>query len=92
MKKQGNIVTRLIDAFRRYGYLLRQLVSRDFKSKYKRSVLGVLWSFLNPLLTMLVQYIVFSTLFKSDIPNYPLYLLTGIVCFKIGRASCRERV
>ncbi len=81
MKNQSNIVTRMIDAFRRYGYLLRQLVSRDFKSKYKRSVLGVLWSFLNPLLTMMVQYIVFSTLFKSDIPNYPLYLLSGIVCF-----------
>jgi len=77
----NNPVSRLIDAFRRYGYLLRQLVSRDFKSKYKRSVLGVLWSFLNPLLTMLVQYIVFSTLFRGDIPNYPLYLLSGIVCF-----------
>lgn len=87
LKKHGNIVTRLIDAFRRYGYLLRQLVSRDFKSKYKRSVLGVLWSFLNPLLTMLVQYIVFSTLFKSDIPNYPLYLLSGIVCFNFFSES-----
>lgn len=72
---------RLIAAFQRYGYLMRQLVTRDFKTKYKRSVLGVLWSFLNPLLTMLVQYIVFSTLFKSDIHNFPLYLLSGIVCF-----------
>lgn len=60
---------------------MRQLVARDFKTKYKRSVLGVLWSFLNPLLTMMVQYIVFSTLFKSDIPNFRLYLLSGIVCF-----------
>nr|WP_297172680.1 ABC transporter permease [uncultured Agathobaculum sp.] len=68
-------------AFSRYRYLMKQLVSRDFKTKYKRSVLGVLWSFLNPLLTMLVQYIVFSTLFKSDIANFPVYLLTGIVCF-----------
>ena len=42
-------------------------------------MLGVAWSFLNPLLTMSVQYVVFSTLFRSDIPNYPLYLLTGIV-------------
>lgn len=88
MKKRNNIVTRMIDAFRRYGYLIRQLVSRDFKSKYKRSVLGVLWSFLNPLLTMMVQYIVFSTLFRGDIPNYPLYLLSGIVCFNFfGEAS-----
>mgnify|MGYP000707622122 CR=1 FL=1 len=67
--------------FTRYGFLIRQLVSRDFKTKYKRSALGMAWSFLNPLLTMLVQYVVFSTLFKSDIPNYPVYLLSGIVFF-----------
>lgn len=63
----------------RYNFLIRQLVSRDFKTKYKRSALGMVWSFLNPLLTMGVQYIVFSKLFKSDIPNYAVYLLTGIV-------------
>lgn len=67
--------------FHRYRFLMKQLILRDFKSRYKRSVLGVLWSFLNPLLTMLVQYVVFSTLFRGDIPNYALYLLTGIVCF-----------
>lgn len=67
--------------FTRYGFLIRQLVSRDFKTKYKRSALGMAWSFLNPLLTMSVQYVVFSTLFKSDIPNYSVYLLSGIVFF-----------
>lgn len=83
LQKQGksNLVLRLLAARQKYDYLIRQLISRDFKTKYKRSVLGVLWSFLNPLLTMLVQYVVFSTLFKSDIPNFPLYLLSGIVCF-----------
>ena len=65
----------------KYDFLFRQLVSRDFKAKYKRSMLGMLWSFLNPLLTMMVQYVVFSTLFKSDIENYPVYLLIGIVFF-----------
>lgn len=75
------VVLNLFAAFSRYGYLMKQLVSRDFKTKYKRSVLGVLWSFLNPLLTMMVQYIIFSTLFKSDIPNFAVYLLIGIVCF-----------
>lgn len=64
-----------------YKFLIRQLVSRDFKIKYKRSVLGMFWSFLNPLLTMCVQYFIFSTLFKNDIPNYASYLLIGIVCF-----------
>lgn len=80
-KERSTLLLRLLSAFDRYNYLIRQLVSRDFKTKYKRSVLGILWSFLNPLLTMMVQYIVFSTLFKSDIPNFPLYLLTGIVCY-----------
>ena len=76
-----SLLLKIISAFSRYRYLMKQLVARDFKSKYKRSVLGILWSFLNPLLTMSVQYIVFSTLFKSDIPNFALYLLIGIVCF-----------
>ncbi|NLP13919.1 MAG: ABC transporter permease [Clostridium sp.] len=71
----------VINAFSRYNFLLKQLVSRDFKTKYKRSVLGVLWSFLNPLLTMSIQYLVFSTLFKSDIPNFAVYLMVGIVFF-----------
>lgn len=80
-KGRSTVVLRLIAAFQRYGYLLRQLIARDFKTKYKRSILGIFWSFLNPLLTMSVQYVVFSTLFKSDIPNFALYLLIGIVCF-----------
>ncbi len=65
----------------KYSFLLKQLVLRDFKVKYKRSVLGMAWSFLNPLLTMTVQYLVFSTLFKSNISNYVVYLLTGIIFF-----------
>lgn len=61
--------------------MIRQLVQRDFKVRYKRSVLGVFWSFLNPLLMMTVQYIVFSQLFRSNIDNYPVYLLSGLVVF-----------
>lgn len=76
-----NIASVLRKLSTRYRFLIKQLVSRDFKTKYKRSVLGVAWSFLNPLLTMAVQYLVFSRLFRSDIPNYPVYLLTGIVLF-----------
>ena len=78
---QATEVLKLVNAFSRYRFLMKQLVARDFKTKYKRSVLGVLWSFLNPLLTMTVQYIVFSTLFRSNIPNFALYLLIGIVCY-----------
>lgn len=76
---ENNLLVSFCTMTTRYSFLIRQLVSRDFKTKYKRSVLGVAWSFLNPLLTMGVQYIVFSTLFKSNIENYPVYLLVGTV-------------
>ena len=66
---------------RRYGFLMQQLVARDFKTRYKRSVLGVVWSLLHPLLTTGVQYLVFSSLFGGRVGNYPLYLLSGTVCF-----------
>lgn len=66
---------------RDYGFLIKQMVARDFKTKYKRSALGALWSFLNPLLTMGVQYFVFSTIFSNNIENYPIYLMIGIVCY-----------
>ena len=65
----------------RYSFLLEQLVKRNFNTKYRQSVLGVLWSFLNPLMTMAVQYLVFSQLFRSDITHFPVYLLTGIILF-----------
>ena len=50
----------------KYGFLLQQLVSRDFKVKYKRSVLGILWSLLYPILMMAVMAIVFSNVFRMS--------------------------
>lgn len=78
---KNNLLAGVTTVYTRYRFLLKQLVNRDFQTKYKRSMLGVAWSFLNPLLSMTVQYIVFSTLFRNDTPNYPVYLLTGIVFF-----------
>lgn len=71
----------LVQIISRYGFLVQQLVARDFKNKYKRSVLGMFWSFLNPLLTTLVQYVVFSSIFKSNTENFVVYLLTGTIFF-----------
>ncbi len=65
----------------RYRFLIEQLIRRNFQTKYRQSVLGVLWSFLNPLLTMAVQYVVFSAVFRSGIDHFPVYLLTGIILF-----------
>ena len=82
------MVMEFLDSLHHYWFLIGQLVKRDFKTKYKRSVLGVCWSFLNPLLMMLVQYIVFSTIFSSGVANYPVYLLSGIVMFNFFNECC----
>ena len=65
----------------KYRGLLKQLVSRDIKLKYRRSILGYLWSVLNPLLIMTIMTIVFSHMFRFKIDNYPVYLLSGHVIF-----------
>lgn len=65
----------------KYQWLLRELVVRDLKIKYRRSVLGYLWSILNPLLMMIILTIVFSNIFRFDIENYPVYLLSGQILF-----------
>lgn len=67
--------------FWKYRFLLSNLIGRDLKVKYRRSKLGVLWSVLNPLLMMLVMTAVFSAFFRFDIPNYPVYLLSGQLLF-----------
>lgn len=78
-----------ISTIYKYRFLIEQLVSRDFKIKYRRSVLGVFWSFLNPLLMMSVQYVVFSHLLniRGDIRHYAIYLLSGIVMWN-GFTDC----
>lgn len=77
------IIKNIIYSFKKYAFLMQQLVSRDFKVKYKRSVLGVIWSLLYPVLMMAVLAIVFSNIFKFSMPgvNYLVYLLSGLVIF-----------
>ena len=77
MSKIKNIIAN----FKHYWFLMTQLISRDFKVKYKRSVLGVVWSLLYPILMLTVMTIVFSNMFKFSVPgvNYVVYLMTGII-------------
>lgn len=70
-----------LENLNKYLPMLRQFVNRDFKVKYRRSVLGVMWSVLNPLGTMLVMTAVFSTVFRQDIENFPVYLMCGQLIF-----------
>lgn len=78
---------RLVGKFNRFfsfKELLKQLIIRDIKLKYRRSYLGYLWSILNPLMMMLVLVTIFSNLFsRFDIPNYPLYLISGQIIFSL---------
>lgn len=70
--------------FWRYRYLLQNLIGRDFKLKYRRSVLGVVWSVLNPLLMNIVMVVVFSTILDmrgSGISNFSVYLIIGQLLF-----------
>ena len=71
-------------AFERNWFTLTSLISRDFKLKYRRSVLGVVWSVLNPLLMMCVLAAVFSFFLRfAEIENYPLYLILGNTLFGV---------
>lgn len=76
----SNIVGK-VERFKRFIPLLKELVMRDIKVRYRRSVLGVLWTVLNPILMMIVMTIVFSTLFRFDIENYPIYFFCGNLLF-----------
>ena len=62
-----------------YRELLKTNVKKDIRGKYKASFLGVLWSFINPLLQILVYAIVFPYLMRNTVDNYLVYLVTGII-------------
>ena len=68
--------------FRHDWFLVSELVKRDFKSRYDRSVLGMFWCILQPTLMMGLLYTVFSQVFRNPIPNFPLYLISGIVFYQ----------
>lgn len=72
------------EGVRRFTPLLRELVVRDIKVRYRHSVLGLIWTILNPLLMMVVLTVVFSTMFKSNIPNFPIYYLAGSLIFSFN--------
>lgn len=76
-------IKNIIQNFKKYSFLMSQMILRDFKVKYKRSILGVLWSLLYPLLMLGVMALVFSQMFRFDMEgiNYLVYLMTGLIMF-----------
>jgi|SRR6266496_4694749 len=71
----------------RYRDLLGLLVSRTIKARYKRSAFGVAWTLLNPLVNMIVMSMAFSTLFRSTLPGYTIYLLVGLIAWNFFSQS-----
>ena len=71
----------MVEELRKYQFLFEELVKRDFKKKYKRTVLGMGWSVLMPLLTLLVMKIVFEQFFGRTIEHFTTYLFCGNLLF-----------
>lgn len=79
----------MFDTYAEKKFLLKQLVKKNLTSKYKDSVLGILWSFFNPLLIMIVFTAIFSMLFGRNIDNYPVYFLSGRLLYDFFSAGSK---
>lgn len=80
----------MLDKINKYRFLFEELVKRDFKKKYKRTVLGMLWSVLAPLLQLLVMKIVFTQFFGRNMEHYTTYLFCGTLVFAYFNESTSQ--
>ena len=76
-----------IENFKKYRFLLWELVKKGVKLKYRRSYLGILWTLLEPLMTMIVLSVVFGTLFGNKDPHFPVYILCGRLMYSFFLSS-----
>lgn len=79
----------IIQNFKKYRYLLKELMYKDIKLKYRRSYLGLLWTLLEPLLTMMVLTYVFSELYGKSDKTFPIYILTGRLLYAYFSTSTK---
>lgn len=79
-----------LKTFFKFKDLMLNLIERDIKVKYRRSTLGILWSVLNPLMMMGIQFIVFNTLFQNNIENFAVYLISGNLIFQFFSESTQN--
>lgn len=89
---QKNKLAQYLHEFIKYKDLLRLLVTKNIKLKYRRSWLGYVWSILNPLLIMIVMSVVFSTMFSRNIENFPVYLFCGQLLFNFMSSSTSQSI
>lgn len=80
----------MVNKIRQYQFVFEELVKRDFKKKYKRTVLGMFWSVLSPLLMLSVMAFIFGQFFGRSIPHFVIYLFSGQVIFQFYTESTNE--
>lgn len=87
-------MTRVIKNFKKFRFLIFELVKKDIKLKYRRSYLGILWTLLEPLLTMIVLTIVFSGFYGKSDRSFPIYVLSGRLLYSFfssgTKAACKS--
>ena len=74
------------------SFLFQQLVHRDFTQKYKRSILGMGWSVLSPLLTLLIMKVIFTEFFAKDIDHYTIYLFSGNIILSYYKEATKNGI
>ncbi len=77
--------SKFFEQTKKNSYVLKAMVKKNFKAQYRGSILGILWTVLNPLLNMIVLSFVFSNIFGRGIDHYPVYILCGTIIFNILR-------
>ena len=87
----GKTMTRLQGLYH-FRHLIKQLVEKDIKLKYRRSFLGYIWSVLNPLLVMMVMYLVFFRMFRFEVENFPAYLIIGQTLFNFMSEATSQAI
>ena len=77
----------IINRIKQYNFLFSELVKRDFKKRYKRTFLGIIWSIIGPLLELLVMALIFTQFFGRDMPHFIIYLFAGKLVFAYFKES-----
>lgn len=71
----------MLDKLKKFQFLFEELVKRDFSKKYKRTILGMAWSVISPLMNLLIMWLVFSKFFGNNVNHYAIYLFAGQLVF-----------
>ena len=81
---------KMLETLKKHQFLFEELVKRDFKKKYKRTILGMAWSILSPMLTLLVMRLVFTRFFGRTTAHYTTYLFCGNLVFSYFNESTSQ--